>query len=214
MGYLHNLDNAAGYHNYILGNLSYNNYTLIPNTSSGTITDGEGIIVDDNHNDQNNGVAYTSSTLVANNYCYNNGGSGITVFNDSYVDIIFNTLTNNHTTASDTDTGELNLVDSTNCNVFNNIMTTSSSNIFINTSGASNNNFGNNLLYGGSSGAAAGTPGSGNVIGNPNLTNPPSNIIPAAGSPALNAATSAWVSNSDFYGNTRPSAGAAIGAAQ
>src|SRR5579871_1321039 len=65
-----NSDTKAGAHDIISGNVSYNNAQLVPSAGVGTVTDGEGIILDTNTN-------YTGQILVQNNTTYNNGGPGI-----------------------------------------------------------------------------------------------------------------------------------------
>ncbi|WP_299255860.1 T9SS type A sorting domain-containing protein [uncultured Aquimarina sp.] len=60
------------------------------------ITDGNGIIVDDHIQDQKeNGVPYSSKTLLIGNVCYGNGGQGINVFSSDNVDVYNNTLFDN-----------------------------------------------------------------------------------------------------------------------
>ena len=61
-----NLDTNAGAHIIISGNLAFGNADLVPTYTSGTITDGEGIILDTNPN-------FTGETLVENNTVYGNG---------------------------------------------------------------------------------------------------------------------------------------------
>ena len=82
-------DNTDGYSNYIVGNVAYGNENralqCFTDNLGAVITDGNGIIVDDN--DSND---YQASTLVADNVVYNNGGRGILVFQSSRVDVINN----------------------------------------------------------------------------------------------------------------------------
>ncbi len=82
----------TGYRNFVLRNTSYGNVEKIGNANAGyTITDGNGIIIDDNDNTQSSNVLYTGRTLVANNLVYGNGGSGIHAFHSSHVDFLYNT---------------------------------------------------------------------------------------------------------------------------
>lgn len=82
-------DNGDGYSNYIVGNVAYGNENqalqCFSDTIGAVLTDGNGIIIDDN---DSNG--YQARTLVADNVVYNNGGRGILVFQSSRVDVINN----------------------------------------------------------------------------------------------------------------------------
>lgn len=82
-------DNTDGYSNYIVGNVAYGNENralqCFTDSLGAIITDGNGIIVDDN--DSND---YQARTLVADNVVYNNGGRGILVFQSSRVDVVNN----------------------------------------------------------------------------------------------------------------------------
>ncbi len=69
-----------------------------------TITDGNGIIVDDSYCDQTTGVPYTGSTLISNNLVHNCGGAGIRAFNSNSVDIVNNTTYHNAESRSYADT--------------------------------------------------------------------------------------------------------------
>jgi hypothetical protein len=63
-------DNAPGFHNFIVGNVISGEYDGSPHH-----TDGNGIIVD--------GSGEIPGALIANNLVYENGGSGIEVFDNS-----------------------------------------------------------------------------------------------------------------------------------
>lgn len=100
MGILYpfNSDEETGYKIRIIGNTVYNNRTMIKWYRTGKYSDGNGIIIDVNkspHPDAPDEVkrqgAYKARTLVANNVCYFNGGSGIHSFRSQHVDIINNT---------------------------------------------------------------------------------------------------------------------------
>ncbi|MEL6981450.1 MAG: right-handed parallel beta-helix repeat-containing protein [Actinomycetota bacterium] len=87
-------DNSDGYSNYIVGNVSYENENralqCFTDNLGAIITDGNGIIIDDN--DSND---YQARTLVADNVVYNNGGRGILVFQSSRVDVVNNVTYHN-----------------------------------------------------------------------------------------------------------------------
>jgi len=91
-------DNAPGYHNIVVRNQSYGNRNYIADIDSKTITDGNGIILDDCKNTQGGSAqgAYQGRTLIANNLCYGNGGSGIHVFMSDHADVLNNTCIDNN----------------------------------------------------------------------------------------------------------------------
>lgn len=90
-------DDLPGFHNIIRGNISHSNLNG-PNTAN---TDGNGIIVDDLINSQQQhpfppDLAYSGmETLVENNLCYDNGGAGIQTYVSRNITVRNNTLYNN-----------------------------------------------------------------------------------------------------------------------
>ena len=132
----HSLDfdsNTSSYKNFVRGNICYNNKTLIPWAGRDYLSDGNGIIIDDNRNSQvTGGIPYAGKTLVENNVSYNNGGSGIHAYSSNNVDIINNTACNNGTVVG---YAEIYGQDGTNVNIYNNIM-------YARTGGACNSNAG------------------------------------------------------------------------
>lgn len=88
-----NSDNEKGYHNIISSNKCYNNRSMVPWFKSCKIEDGNGIIVDDFKNKQNGSKlgVYNARTLLVNNVCWYNGGTGMHAFQSDHVDIINNT---------------------------------------------------------------------------------------------------------------------------
>ena len=95
------LDNAAGYHIIIRGNVAFANRVDIPfvngDVSADQPTDGNGIILDDYNNTQNGSTngKFTAATLIENNLCFNNGGSGIKVFETENAMVRHNTCYHN-----------------------------------------------------------------------------------------------------------------------
>lgn len=123
--------NTSSYKNFVMGNICYNNKTLIPWAGRDYLSDGNGIIIDDNKNSQvTGGIPYAGKTLVENNVSYNNGGSGIHAYSSNNVDIINNTAYNNGTVVA---YSEIYGQDGTNVNIYNNIM-------YARTGGACNSN--------------------------------------------------------------------------
>ena len=96
-----NFDGTAGtYRHYWLGNRVYRNETKIPWVSIGAISDGNGAILDTWIETRHG--PYLGRGLVANNQCFENGGSGIHAFKVNGVDIVNNTaVRNSHSPALD-----------------------------------------------------------------------------------------------------------------
>ncbi|NNE95892.1 MAG: right-handed parallel beta-helix repeat-containing protein, partial [Acidimicrobiales bacterium] len=85
-------DDADGYSNYITGNTVYGVENTVRDRN-GLITDGNCIILD-----RTNQNGYTGRTLVANNFCVDNGGRGVQVYQSARVDVVNNTLFGNSQT--------------------------------------------------------------------------------------------------------------------
>ena len=108
----------------VRNNICYGNKMLVPWPATNcTFTDGNGIIIDDSKNTQGGSAigAYKGRTLVYNNICYNNGGSGIHSFVSEHVDIINNTAYQNSQTAT-INNGEIYPSKSNDVRIFNNIL--------------------------------------------------------------------------------------------
>ena len=125
--------NTDTYKIIVRGNVCFNNKTLIPWAGRDYLSDGNGIIIDDNKNSQiTGGIPYTGKTLVENNVSYYNGGSGIHAYSSNNVDIINNTAYNNGRVVG---YPEIYGADGSNVNIYNNIM-------YARTGGACNSNAG------------------------------------------------------------------------
>lgn len=117
-------DNADGYTNYIVGNVSFANENrslqCFSDSLGAVLTDGNGIILDDN--DTND---YQGRTLVADNVVYGNGGRGILVFNSSRIDVVNNISYHNVFTdelfGSEGPHPEVAVADATEVRIYNNI---------------------------------------------------------------------------------------------
>ena len=98
-------DNAPGYHIIIRDNLIYDNRNL-----TGTPTDGNGIILDNNDRGGTPDLQLPK-TLIANNVIFHNGGKCIHVLNTSNVDIVHNSCYHNVETErlAEGCAGEINL---------------------------------------------------------------------------------------------------------
>ena len=75
-------------------NRTHDNHCTQPWVVSGKLSDGNGMIVDDNRNTQDGSthIPYTGRFLVAGDLSYRNGGSGMHAFSSDRVDFINNTV--------------------------------------------------------------------------------------------------------------------------
>ena len=202
----HDSDSATGYKNFITGNTLYNNKQLVNSYAIGqpnNISDGEGLLIDDNSNDQTDHVQYRGSTLVANNIAYGNGSVGLAAFASSNVDFLYNTAYNNDPSGSHG--GQLGSSRLQGGVYENNIVYAGPSGTGI---GIDSSNSGvtedYNVIFGGH--ATAGGPH--DIQSDPKLTDPTSaNFALQAGSPAIGSANPAYTSPTDELGNARPSNG-------
>jgi hypothetical protein len=201
-------DSNTGYKNFILANLSYENREYIPFYAVGTITDGNGIIVDDNKNTQSTNVPYGGRTLVANNISYMNGGSGIHAYASAHVDIVFNTTYENNRTPT-LNEGQIFGNTATDVNILNNILYAAPNRTYYsNYNNSSNVVYDYNLLF--STTPKAGmkglAPGPNDIIADP-LFNAPASFSLPAGSPAIGSASDTHAPAADYAGNPRPTPG-------
>lgn len=118
--------NNTIFKNFITGNTCYRNQNYIPFFVAGTITDGNGIIIDDGRNTQNNSTLgnYLGKTYVANNLVFDNGARGIHCYESDNVLVINNTCFENCKSPS-TQEGELTAFSASNINFVNNIVSPS-----------------------------------------------------------------------------------------
>ncbi len=209
-------DQAPGYHMVIRGNRCFGNRLFVKWAAACAITDGNGIIIDDSKHTQNGSTlgAYTGRTLVANNLCANNGGSGIHTFESEHVDIINNTAYLN-SQSTELDNGEIF------ANVSNDVLI--QNNILVPLPGKRINiNYRNtnlvtryNLHFGGTTEAV---PGMNTVRADPLFVNPSVDFTTAdfrlqAASPAIGAGLATGAPATDLAGAARPgSRGFSLGA--
>ncbi|MBD2513690.1 right-handed parallel beta-helix repeat-containing protein [Nostoc sp. FACHB-973] len=109
-----NLDNNQGYKTFVTNNRTYKNRMYVPWFQSGTLADGNGIIVDVSS-------GYKGRVLVANNISYSNGGSGIHSHASNRVDIVNNTAYLNNLVKA-VKKGEIYAGYSDDVKIFNNII--------------------------------------------------------------------------------------------
>ncbi len=216
-----NFDDAPGYHNVIRRNKCYNNKSLVPWYYICKISDGNGIIIDDFRNKQNGSKLgpYKGRTLIENNICWYNGGTGIHSFQSDHVDIFNNTAYCN-SQSKELDAGQILAGASSDIRIVNNILVSDQQNVI--NSNYKNNQFiyMNNLHYNVSH------PGNMKVfVSNSTCVNgmspdfiSPMNSLNAdfrlkKNSPAINRGNQTLFSNEDFFktdrlGNNIPDIGA------
>ncbi len=117
-----NSDSSDITKNFVTGNTCYRNENYIPFFAVGSITDGNGIIIDDGRNTQNGSTlgVYFGGTYIANNLVYDNGGRGIHCYLVDNVTIVNNTCYKNNQSPAITD-GELTAYSSGTISFLNNI---------------------------------------------------------------------------------------------
>jgi hypothetical protein len=216
-----NSDSSTGYKMIITGNRIYGNTELVPvfGDDPPMITDGEAIIVDSTHNSAYNSTndplpPYTGRTLIANNVIYNNGSSAIEVFESDHVDVVNNSSYQNVTNPPVSGRGEMNLNQTSDVNVINNIFYSAAGQNPVasvpKTTSSITLNY--NLYYNGT--IAGDIPaGPNDLTANPLYVDPadtnPLNVLltVSPGSPALGSGTSYLAPATDFAGNPRPGPG-------
>jgi hypothetical protein len=203
-----NYDTAPGYHMVVRNNRCFGNRLYVKWAQLCEITDGNGIIIDDSRNTQNDSKlgAYTGRTLVANNLLVNNGGSGIHAFESDHVDIINNTAYHN-SQSPEINGGEIYANVASDVLIQNNILTADAGkalNVKYNNTSVT---YAHNLFFGGTGAAIAGTNA---VLSNPQFRAPGSdwqtaNFRLAATSPAIDAGLNERLSATDLAGSPRVS---------
>jgi hypothetical protein len=208
-----NYDSSTAYKIFISGNRIFGNQNLIPDLDSGTITDGEGIIVDTNRNasyQSSIGIpAYTGRTLIDNNVIYGNGSAAIEAFESDHVDVVNNSSYNDVLNPNVSGRGEMNLNEASDINVINNIFYASAGqNPAVVCCNASSIDFDYNVYFNGANQGV--TNGPHDVVANPLYVDPADanrlNVLLTVepNSPAVGTGTSYLAPPTDFLGNPRP----------
>jgi hypothetical protein len=200
-------DSNTGYKNYITYNLSYDNQEFIPFYAAGAITDGNGIIVDDNMNTQSNNVAYHGRTYVANNITYMNGGSGIHTYSSQHVDIVNNTAWMNNQTSTINE-GQIFANSASDVNILNNIGYAPSGKVFYTSYNNSKtvlydyNDLFSTTLSAGRGGSALGPH---DIVADPKFeSTSTADFQLQPNSPAIDTGTTNKAPAHDYAGNPRP----------
>ena len=148
------VDAKTGVKMWIRNNVVYKNENKVPfwfsnitDPSGRSITDGNGIIIDDSRNTQGTGgLAYTGTFLVQNNLVYDNGGRGINVFESDNVVVRNNTFYRNGRTPNFT---EIFVGEASNVEMLANIFSVSPERNPVFSYDTSAVTFDNNLFFGG-----------------------------------------------------------------
>ena len=192
------VDGNKDYKLIVTGNVSKNNYNYIPfyfsseDPGKREFTDGNGIIVDDLKGTQDFVNAsmsepYGGRTLIANNICYGNGGSGIHAFKSVNVDIVHNTayLNGRH---PEMDCGQIFANSSEDIIIANNILWALPGKKINDDYKISGVRFLNNLYHDGTNHPSYLVAGEDTVIGDPMFASlPPTGnaFVPGPGSPCI-----------------------------
>lgn len=225
-------DDQTKYRTVISGNRSYSNYNHFkfyassdPQTAD-SYTDGNGIIIDAlaiNQGYLNDGAdgIYNGRTLIENNLTYDNGGKGINIYASDNVDVIHNVSYKNgqHPEIP----GEIALGITKNVRMLNNIIYADDNEPVIFAYQTSNILIDNNVIYkdvaldndfDNLSMAINSITGINPLLANPDTQDGSADFTVQSGSPAIDSAVIAELSNNhDVLGNPRPQGdGADIGA--
>jgi parallel beta-helix repeat protein len=207
-----NSDSETGVKNILRNNICYDNRQYVPTPGFNCgFTDGNGIIIDDSENTQAGSTlgSYKGRTLIINNICYKNGGSGIHTFKSKHVDIINNTAFLNAQSPELND-GQIFPNASDDIRIFNNVLV-APNNKKIN----SNYNNGKSIVYDYNlhfGGNAVALTGSHLVKGDPKFVDAANNDFHLLSeSPAINKGIDSLQGSAapaaDFDGNSRPDGG-------
>jgi len=138
-----------GYRILVRSNHTHHNFCTQPWVAVGKLSDGNGIIIDDTRNTQNNSVngVYRGGILVQNNLSHDNGGSGMHSYSSDGIDFVNNTVANNCTLM---DYGQLSVTSCSEVRVLNNVLLAPKDKPLNRVNGKNANVFlSHNLLWGG-----------------------------------------------------------------
>lgn len=199
--HLTDTDKSTAYKNYVVANRSFGNQEFVPFflNEPPAITDGNGIIIDDNLHAQDTNVPYGGRTYVANNIVYRNGGRGIHIYSSQHVDAVNNTAYDDMLSGS-IDAGELDAIDSYDVNILNSIGVAAPTKSVDSTSGNAKVTYDYNVYFGTKSVPARGPH---DLVANPRLSDPVVDFGLLPLSPALHDGTEDLAPAVDFYGRPR-----------
>lgn len=207
------IDHVTSYKNYVVANIVYANREYIPFAfvTPPAITDGNGIIIDDNRHTQDRVAAYNGRTYVANNLTFANGGRGVHVFSSRHVDVANNTAYDDMLSPQIT-VGELDAMASSDVNIVNSIGVAGSTKQVNSSYADSGVYYGYNMYFGTTYVPVVGPD---DLLADPMFVNPASgNFALRAGSPGRKSAIDALAPATDLFGNVRTAGSVDRGAIQ
>jgi hypothetical protein len=199
--HLTDIDNVTTYKNYVVANRSFENHEYVPflNANPPAITDGNGIIIDDNLHAQDTNIPYGGRTYVANNIVYHNGGRGVHIFSSQHVDAVNNTAYDDMLTSA-IGVGELDAIVANDVRILNSVGVTGSSKSIDSTYGNRSVLYDYNVYFGTTNIPAKGPH---DIVANPRFAAPGLNFGLLPGSPALHTGTDDFAPAVDFFGRPR-----------
>jgi hypothetical protein len=198
-------DDRSDYTMVVRDNLLYRNRTEVKWAAIKAMSDGNGIIIDSNRNDDPKGEPYLGRMLIANNIVYESGGAGIQVFASDSVDVLHNTVVHNSLTPG-FQYGQIWVHKASSVRVENNIAVAGAGELinqaFKDTTSVE---YDYNLYYGGKPPEVVGPH---DLVADPKFVDEDAaNFHLLPNSPALNSGNAHLTVAQDFAGNPRPGGG-------
>jgi hypothetical protein len=190
------------YKDVIADNTLDGNETKVVWITTRKMSDGNGIILDSNRNDEPAGQPYAGRILVANNIVSNSGGAGIQVYATDNADILFNTVYHNSLTPG-LNYGQIWCHKVSNVRVINNIAVAGDgAKINEKFNDTRNIVYDYNIYFGGLTPEIVGPH---DVIADPRFVDMAAeNFQLLPNSPAVDTALAGFLVNKDNLGHTRP----------
>jgi hypothetical protein len=198
-------DDRSDYTMVVRDNLLYRNRTEVKWAAIKAMSDGNGIIIDSNRNDDPKGEPYLGRMLIANNIVYESGGAGIQVFASDNVDVLHNTVVRNSLTPG-FQYAQLWVHKASNVRLENNIAVAGDGEL-INEAfkDTTNVDYDYNLYYGGKQPEIIGPH---DILADPRFADEKAaNFHLLPDSPALNSGNATLTVARDFVGTPRPAKG-------
>ena len=195
-------NNTTDYKIIVRNNISYGNRMYVPFYNDCKVTDGNGIILDIPLAD------YNGRSLVANNICFNNGGSGIHTFSMNNVDIVHNVSYLN-SASPEINSANIYGLQTNNVRIMNNIIVARPGKRMNAVNASTNLLYDYNIFFGGNSYELVGTH---SIFQDPQFVNPSTDPAVAdfrlqPTSLGINAGNNSLSYPTDYTGTPRPSAG-------
>jgi len=198
-------DDRSDYTMVVRDNLLYRNWTEVKWAAIKAMSDGNGIIIDSNRNEDPKGEPYLGRMLIANNIVYESGGAGIQVYASDNIDVLHNTVVHNSLTPG-FQYGQLWVHKASNVRVENNIAVAGDGEL-INQAfkDTSNVDYDYNVYHGGKQPEIMGPH---DILADPGFVDEKAaNFHLLPDSPALNSGNANLTVAQDYAGTPRPAAG-------